>query len=226
VPQPFSVQPNGNTQGPGTVTIDASGNMTLDGTLTVLGGNVYLAQGGSAASGAPGLLNLFTGDGVNLQQSGQGGQNGNGFVAAPATFTGVTTAETLMSLPLPAGELAAGQHYVISCSGVMTTTADTQTITLNVNVGATAVLTLSSLNPDSTGDLTNGPWSFDADIWITAGPKGGAAGKFYVNFFLNGANQGSPTAVSAASSSIALTVTPSANAVSITIEQGDIRRVV
>jgi hypothetical protein len=72
--QPLDVRPNGGG-GPVGFVVDGAGNVTVTGALLVASGALSLAKVAQAPTPAPGQLQLYTTDGVNLALVGAGGQS-------------------------------------------------------------------------------------------------------------------------------------------------------
>ncbi|MEV8530079.1 hypothetical protein AB0451_39405 [Streptomyces sp. NPDC052000] len=124
-PQPFTVQPqNGPTAGTAVATVDASGNETVNGTLTVSGA-VILPKMAQAPAGVPLSLVLYTDDGTTLKFVGAGGlaggAGGTPVLTNGGTLSGTFTATGAVFTGAPDFRAAAASTNVITTD----VTADT-----------------------------------------------------------------------------------------------------
>jgi hypothetical protein len=230
VPTPQSIIPNGASSNPVAVG-DARGDQSFAGQLTI-GTDLVLTTLLAAPIQTPYGLTLYSPDGRSLQAVGADGSsapvgfNTGPFAAvttqAPATVTG-TTSETVLAagITVPAGALAARQIYDFDAWGTITTTADIQTVTLNIRFGGvagTVVMTWGSQNPDSSATLTNAAWSLHVRLLVQPGLKITGWGLDGLNFFPSAQNEQAPTSVTnTGAQQFVLTVIPSATAVSMTV---------
>jgi hypothetical protein len=226
MPAPFDVETLGN--GASLVTIDSHGNLTAAGSVGI-GKVLLLAVQSAAPIQIPGELQLYTTDGQTLSMI-----NGQGLAstaaapawAAPAVLitpvnvTGTTAKSVLgTGITIPAGALAGGQAYNIRAWGTVTTTADTQTVTLEVDLAGQSVLTWGAQTPNASAPVTGAAWFLEAAIDVLGTSLVSAGGWNGLDFFPSSVNQVAQTILSGGSIArqITLQVTPSDPAVSMTV---------
>jgi hypothetical protein len=224
MPSPLSVQTLGN--GANLASIDGFGNLVLAGSASV-GKALSLAKQATPPVQVPGQLQLYSPDGLSLSMIGQDGTAGRALLpawanpvvsAGPVTVTGVT-AKTLLAtgITVPAGTLAAGQSYSCRAWGRITTTVDTQTVTLELDLGSTSVMNWGAQEPNSGAVVTGAAWFLEIFVNCTGGQVN-AAGWNGLNYSFSVLNETDPTVISNTPAlPFTLNVTPSDVAVSITM---------
>lgn len=210
-----------------------TGNTTQSGSMLAL--DLVLPPEASPVPPAPGFLKLYSPDGQSVTLITPAGStapvsNGPGFAAVSspgATVTGVT-AKTLLAtgITVPAGALAAGQAYRITAWGVLSTTVDTQTVTFELDYGATALLNFGAQNPNSSATVTNSPWRVEFEVYVISATSVSVSGWDILNFFFASGNGATVTVASSTAKAFTLQVTPSATAVSVTCSGFTCERVV
>lgn len=218
--------------------------LTNDGTNDVrVAGNTtttrkFLIQtGNGTVSAAPAWGTIVNGDIPTLNQNTTGtasnvtgtvavAHGGTGHTIAPVTSTGATTVTgvtvaTLLAsgLTVPISSLAAGQKYSFEAWGVLSTTVDTQTFTLNLNWGGlagTSIMTWGASNPNGSATVTNGSWAVEFTIVANTATSLSVSGKLYMNYYFSSYQQQVTTVANTSTEQFVLAVTPSATAASIT----------
>ena len=144
------------------------------------------------------------------------------------TVTGVTTATSVLAGPvIPAGQIMPGLVYEFAMWGTITTTADTQTFSPALFVGGVAgtnVTPSGAINPDSSAAVTAASWRFSGQLTFRSATSASAAWQTDANFFPSVVNQAETTVSTTAAQALTLGITPSATAVSVTVQGGYIRR--
>jgi hypothetical protein len=228
MPAPFTVI--SPSTGLSVWTVDRSGNTYQTGTITS-GDGISLTATPLPSLPSGGVLKLYSPDGTTIDTlSSTGVTTPIGFPAAyapvtnsaPATITGVTSIQTLATgITVPAGGLAAGQIYRMCAWGSLTTTVDTQTFTFALvwgGTGGTSLMTFGAQTPSSSAPVTGGAWMVQFDALALSATSFTAWGWDGLNFFPSGLTQQAPTTVTnATSKQLVMSVTPSANACSITV---------
>lgn len=228
MPTPLDVQVN--QSGSDVAAIDSHGNLTLAGNITP-GGYLALAPQAKAPTQVPGELLLFTLDGVTLSSV-----NGAGAVApvagqvealtAPLTITGTTAKTLALAGPtIPANGLTAGQTYRVVAWGTVSTTVDTQTITLEIDYGVTDVFTFGAQPPNSGATVTGAAWRFEADLIVDSPTSISASGWDGLNFFFSSLNQSVAAVTSTTAKAFTFQITPSDVAVSVTVNGAYFQRI-
>ncbi|HEY1820393.1 MAG TPA: hypothetical protein VGG83_10720 [Trebonia sp.] len=208
-----------------------------DYSFSQISGTASAGQLPAATAGAQGALQLGTDLGgtaaaphvvaTHLTAALPVSQGGLGFTWAPVTptssttVTGVTVATLLAAgLTVPASGLAVGQVFRFRAWGVLTTTANTQTVNLGLywgGVSGTLLVASGAQNPNSSGAVTNQAWWVEAEIMCETSGTVSVMLYDHMSFLSFSLAQAASVSVSsAASEQFVLGATPSANAVSIT----------
>jgi hypothetical protein len=139
----------------------------------------------------------------------------------PLTITGVTAAT--LALPGPVVTPAAGQVYQFEAWGTITTTVDTQLISANLylgGIGGTVAYNGSNnLNPNAGAPVTNASLRFTGALTFLSSTQVSASMQSDLNFTPISVNEGLVT-VPSTPGQLVLGITPSATAVSVTINSG------
>lgn len=143
---------------------------------------------------------------------------------ATVNITG-TTAETLaLSGPtIASGGNYAGLCFDFSGAGTVTTTVDTQTVSVNLRLGGLGGTLLISMviNPDASAIITGAEFSFSGYVEFNTAISVSSKVQVDSNFFPSSVNQNSGVIVSnSAAQLLALTLTPSATAEIYAINSG------
>jgi hypothetical protein len=144
----------------------------------------------------------------------------------PLTITGVTAAT--LALPGPSIVPTAGQTYVFAAWGTITTTVDTQTITPLLYLGTTAQVIGSpgALNPSSGAPVIGATIRFTGAVTFLTAAEASTSMQVDLDYFPSTITQGNTTGLpTTAGQLLAFGITPSDNAVSITINGGYWQRV-
>lgn len=225
MPSPFDVETLGN--GASLATVDGRGNLTIAGSANI-GKAIALAKQAAAPVQVPGQVQLYSPDGLGVSMIGQDGTAGRAILpawsnpvvaAGPVTVTG-TTAKTILSngIAVPAAGLAASQAYHLRAWGSVTTTASTQTIQLELDLGSTQVFTWGAQQPNSGATVTGAAWMAEISVDVLSPGAVTAAGWDGLDFFFSSLNQSGPTVITGtAARTFGFYVTPSDNAVSVTM---------
>jgi hypothetical protein len=210
------------------LTADGLGNTTQIGTETaqdvVLGPLLT-----NPTSPAPGYIKIYSPDGESINTvDASGVQNPLAFSAAFApvvqtsavTVTG-TTSTTLLSagITIPAGGLAAGQAYRFVSWGTVTTTVDTQTVTIILKYGGvsgTTLLSFGAQTPNSGAPVTGVAWRVEFDFTAVSATSISVSGDDALNFFTSSVSQATVTGLTnTTAEQLVITVANSATAVTI-----------
>lgn len=225
MPAPFDVETLGN--GASLAAVDPAGNLTVAGSATI-GTALRLAKQTRAPVQVPGLLQLYTLDGLSVSMIGGDGTAGGAILpawsnpvvgAGPVTVTGVTAKTPLgTGITVPAGSLAASQAYHLRAWGTVTTTVDTQTVTFELDYGSTQLLSFGAQTPNSGAPVTGAAWMLEISVDALSATAVTAGGWDGLNFFFSAVNQAASVAVtSSTAKAFSLQVTPSDIAVSVTM---------
>lgn len=171
---------------------------------------------------------LYSRDAVgNVRQAGS-----SAFVPpAATTVTGTTSLSKLMDgLAPPVSTLTPGAAFTVEAWGVVTTTVDTQTVTITLylgGTGGTALLSFPNSNPNPSATVTGVAWGLSARFVVYAPGLASASGLLSMNFFPVAFNQNNAVNISALTGNpeIVIGATPSATALSITSNTGLVARV-
>jgi hypothetical protein len=108
--------------------------------------------------------------------------------------------------------------------GVLTTTVDTQTVTLTARWGGasgTALISVGPSEPSSSATVSGVPWRFTGSVTLTSSTSATGEGQTDINYFPTAVNQQGATAITnTVAEQLAITVTNSASAVSVTANGG------
>jgi hypothetical protein len=193
MPNPYTVT-DGGVPGVPLLSVDTAGNLAIAGELT------------------PGAL--ASPDGGHLLN--------NGPVVQIASLTATGTTAAVAVLPGPLVTPSAGQAWRFEAWGVITTTAETQTVTSGLYVGGvngTAIITATT-TPNSSGTLTNATVYFTGSVVFTGPAAVQGAYQADYNYFPSTVNQGSAVCAATAGQQLVFAVANSATAVSLTISAG------
>jgi hypothetical protein len=210
---------------------DASGSTIQTGTATAR--NITIGPAlANPSPPAPGYVKLYSPDGeslVTVDAVGNTATIGLGSQYATVAFgtttvTGVTAATLLATgITVPAGGWATGQVYHVVAWGQLTTTVDTQTVTFGLNYGGVSGVSLLNFGaqaPNSGTPVTNGAWYAEFTVEATGATTASSGGWDGPDFSPTTVNQNQATGLTTAAAALALIVTPSATAVSVTIQGG------
>lgn len=200
-----------------------TGNTAQAGSMLAL--DLVLTPEAAPVAPAPGFLKLYSPDGQSVNMITPAGttavvSNGPGFTpvaGAGATVTG-TTGKTLLAtgMTIPGGTLAANQAYRLIAFGTVTTTVDTQTVSLEVDYGGTSIVSWGAQQPNSSAPVTNAPWSIDVTIVVLSPNSVTVSGWDALNFFFASANGATTSVTPPTTKAFTVQTTNSATAVSIT----------
>jgi hypothetical protein len=187
------------------------------------GGNTYFYS-------SPGIITATgpTTAPVNFNGTAEQG-NGIALTGMPAAaLTGVNTLQSLMTgMTVPANGAYAGQTYNFDIWGKITTTVNTQQVTLAIYLGGTGgtqIGTTGAASPNAGGAVTNVPFRFRGKIQFQSGTSVTATWQLYMNFFLTTMGVQQTTVSTTTAKAFAIGYTPSDVAVSLTIQGGTFRR--
>lgn len=146
-------------------------------------------------------------------------------LTTPVTVTGTTTATLLMAGPTVAiGAARANMIFEFAIWGVLTTTVDTQTVTLTARWGGasgTALISVGPSEPSSSATVSGVPWRFTGSVTLTSSTSATGEGQTDINYFPTAVNQQGATAITnTVAEQLAVTVTNSASTVSVTANGG------
>lgn len=143
---------------------------------------------------------------------------------ATVNITG-TVAETiaLAGPTIASGGNYAGLCYDFAGAGVVTTTVDTQTVSVNLRLGGVggALLISMNINPDSSATITGAEFSFEGYVEFNTATSVSCKVQVDSNYFPSSVNQNTGVVVSnTAAQQLALTLTPSATAEIYAVNSG------
>ena len=148
----------------------------------------------------------------------------------PQTYTGGTTIADVLPGPVIGANTitAAGQTWQFQLWGTLTTTADTQTFRVQVLYGGTSGTSLadsSTVNPDSGATITGVPFRLTGMAQFLSATAATASMQVDGNFYILEVAQGAATVDSTTSKQLVIGYTPSASAVSLTVNGGFWQRI-
>lgn len=190
--------------------------------LNIGSGNTYLYV-------SPGIV---TGTGLSTALANVNGnaEYGNSVTPAttPQTFTGVNALEAIFTgLTVPANGAYQGQTYNFDVWGLITTTVDTQTVAVTTWLGGIAGTQLSTTGaqtPNNAAVVTNVPFRFRGKIQFQSATSVTVAFELYMNYFLVTMGVQQTTVSTTAAKVLTVGLTPSATAVSLTVQGATMRR--
>lgn len=144
----------------------------------------------------------------------------------PLTITGVTV--PTLALAGSAISPAPGQVYTFDAWGTVTTTVDTQTLNFGIylgGIGGTLINATGVLNPDSSATITNATIRIKGTLVFLSATQVSCEMQIDLNYFPVTVSQIVATVTAAANQQLAIGITPSAAAVSVTINGGYWQRV-
>lgn len=148
-------------------------------------------------------------------------------VATPQTASVTVSGTVAETLALAGPTISSGGNYAGLCyrfelAGIVTTTATTQTVTVNLRLGGVAGTQLLSMqiNPDSSATVTNTEWSASGFVLFNTATATTAKCQVDSNFFPSSVQQSTATVTNASAQQLVVTYTPSATAVSLTVNGG------
>lgn len=149
---------------------------------------------------------------------------------AGATVTGVTAATLLASgMNVPAGTLAAGVCFKVKAWGNVTTTVDSQTVTLTLywgGVAGTSLLSWGAQTPNSSAVVTGAAWMAEWTVVATSSTQLATSGWDGWNYFFSSlTDTGLVTVSNTSAEQLVIGATPSATAVSVTCIAYEMERV-
>lgn len=140
------------------------------------------------------------------------------------TITGVTVETSALAGPtIASGGQYAGMFWEFAGAGTVTTTVDTQTVSVNIRLGGIAgtLLIASNINPDSTGTVTGAEFSFEGYVHFNAATSVSTKIQIDSNYFPSTCNQNSGVAVvNNAAQQLLVSFTPSAALETYVINSG------
>lgn len=141
----------------------------------------------------------------------------------PVTVTGTTTETAVQPGPtIAAGGNYAGLWWAFEGAGLVTTTADTQTVTVNIRLGGLGgtLLLSMSINPNSSGTTTNAYFGFTGYVIFNSPTQATCKMQVDANYFPNSVNSNKVAVTNTSAQQLVLSFTPSDPAMSLTINGG------
>ena len=178
-----------------------------------------------AAATSPANVTTFsgviTGDAV-LVSSSTAAFTAASIPAFPTTITGVSTVQALLAGPTITP--VAGEIWEWDVWGALTTTADTQVVSMAAYFGGTQMLSIGPVNPDSGATITGAAVRFKGTVLFTDATHQTAVGQMDLNYVPVNVSEQAAGAVSVPGN-LNLNYTPSATGVSLTVVGGYWRRI-
>lgn len=183
-------------------------------------------------AGTDGALPFRVDDAGNVTAAGVTASTGPGAAAVaqasayPLTITDVTAAT--LALAGQSITPAAGMAFRFEMWGTVTTTADTQTLNFGVYLGGiagTAVNTTGVLKPNASATVSAGAIRVTGTITFLSATEATTAMQVDLNYFPVTVSQDTATVSGGAGQELVLGITPSADAVSVTINGGYWQRI-